>query len=663
MASGTLSTRSSRVDRGSWDRFGAWGAAFALAALAFIAWMAVRPGGNTLATDVDDIGEAIAAGVAAVTCALAGSHSHGRLRRAWLLLAASAASWCLGEVAWSVSEVGFGITPTSPALPDIGFLAAIPLAIFGITSFSNASRGTSTGLRLWLDRAIVSLSLLLVGWELGLGQVFSESGTRLLPAAIAVAYPIGDILIGTALILAIRRATDETQGRLMLLLAGLAANALADSAFVYANVEGNYTFLLDSGWVVGYLTIALAALWPSRESDHTADQRPIDMLHLILPWLAVLAGGLSALVAAILGHPLDLPATVLTGVVIALLMVSQVLAHRESLLLLIRSRLSAETLNDVIVHAPLGVVRIAPDLTILEVNPTFCAMLRTQPSDVVGAPVARFFPRDEMAIASDQLRALVVHEAESAQFEIQGTRADGSAIWLQWTVTTVKNRSGESDYFLVMFGDVSERRSTEDALKAAYAEMEGLVAQRTAELRTANERLSVEAVSDPLTGLYNRRHLKEFVDRELSRAQRGEFKIVFAMIDIDHFKSINDAYGHDAGDDVLRALSAFLRAQIRREDLPFRYGGEEFLLVMPSTAVDGVMSSIERLHAKAVGVLVENLDRPPISFTLSIGVAVFPDHGDSAEVVIRKADAALYLAKSRGRNRVVFHAGAPERIA
>jgi diguanylate cyclase (GGDEF)-like protein/PAS domain S-box-containing protein len=652
----------SRPHLDGWWRFAAFGCTFALAAIAFATWMELQLGGPTLTTAVDDIGEAVAAGVAAISCGLAGMRTQGRLRRAWLLLAASAASWCLGEVVWSVYEVGLGIIPISPSVTDIGFLAAIPLAIAGITTFAHTARGTSIGLRLWLDRAIVSLSLLYVGWELGLSSVFTESGHELATGIVTVAYPGGDILIGAVLLLAIRQATDETQGRLMLLLGGLAANALADSAFVYAHVTGPYALVLDSGWVVGYLMMALAALWPSGTSDRTAEEKPIDLWQLTLPWLAVLAGGLSAVVAAILWRPMDVFATILAGAVIALLMASQVMAHRESLMLLIKSRLSAATLNEVIVHAPLGVVRIAADLTVIDVNPSFCSMLGTSATDAIGAPIDRFFPAEEMSLVGDQLRTLLDPAVESTEIETQGTRTDGETIWLHWTATAVETRSGDLDYLLVMFEDVSERRSTEDSLKSAYAELEGLVAERTAELRSANEKLSTQAISDPLTGLYNRRYLADFVERELSRTRRGGHKTVFAMIDIDHFKHINDTFGHEAGDDVLRALSAFLRAQIRQEDLAFRYGGEEFLLVLPCATFDGIPGRIEKIREQITHVAMEHLHHPLETVTLSIGVAIYPDHGDSADDVIRCADAALYLAKEGGRNRAVYHAGTPELI-
>jgi len=437
---------------------------------------------------------------------------------------------------------------------------------------------------------------------------------------------------------------------------------LADSAFVYANLTGRYAYILDAGWVVGYLMMALAALWPSGVRDRSAEQKSIDIWQLTLPWLAVLAGGLSAVLAAIQGRPLDDLATVLAGAVIVLLMASQVMAHRESLLLLIKSRLSAATLNDVIVHAPLGVVRIAADLTIFQVNPSFCSMLGTSAGEVMGAPISRFSPPEEMTLVGDELRKLSNHVVESIEIETQANRADGTTLWLHWTATAVENRAGELDYYLVMFEDVSERRSTEDALKVAYAELEGLVAERTSELRSANERLSTEAISDPLTGLYNRRYLADFVERELSRTRRGGHKTVFALIDIDHFKRVNDTFGHEAGDDVLRALSAFLRAQIRQEDLAFRYGGEEFLLVLPCAAFDGVPPRIEQIREQITHVTIEHRHRTLGPVTLSIGVAIFPDHGDSADEVISNADAALYMAKTGGRNRVVYHAGTPELI-
>jgi|SRR5579859_5917122 len=444
--------------------------------IAFIGWIEFRVGGDQVTTAVDDIGEAVAAAIAALSCGLAARRAAGRLRAAWGLLAASAASWCAGEVVWSVYEVGLGIEVPFPSLADIGFLLSIPLAIAGILSFAHTARGTSTGARLWFDRAIVALALFFLGWELGLNQIIEAPGDPL-AKVIGLAYPVGDILIGTVLLLAIRRATDETQGRLFLISGGLAANALADSAFAYLNANGSYGAIgsvLDAGWVIGYLMIALAAIWPSEAGDRTAEQKPVDVWQLVLPWLAILAGGSAAVINALLGRPMDVFATLLAGGVIGLVMVSQVLAQHDSLTLVYRSRLSAETLNDVIVYAPLGVVRIGADMTILQANPSFASMLRTTVDDLTGVSVQRFFPASEMARASQRFREIQGQVGVIADFDTQATRTDGTSVWLHWTASTVRKAGGEVDYYLVMFEDVSARRAAEEVAAANLEVLERL---------------------------------------------------------------------------------------------------------------------------------------------------------------------------------------------
>src|SRR5690348_10674308 len=159
-----MATISGRSGSSSWRRFAIWGALFGIASAVFVVWLALRIGGDQLTTAVDDLGEAVAAGTAALSCGLAARRTQVRLRRAWTLLAASAGSWCAGELAWSVYEVGLHQDVPFPSVADIGFLGAIPLAIAGILSFAHTSRGTSTGLRLWFDRIIVATSLTFVAW-------------------------------------------------------------------------------------------------------------------------------------------------------------------------------------------------------------------------------------------------------------------------------------------------------------------------------------------------------------------------------------------------------------------------------------------------------------------------------------------------------------------
>jgi len=259
----------------------------------FVAWTTFRVGGDKVTIAVDDIGEAGAALVAVACCVVAARRSGGRQRLGWALLSTSALVWGLGEIVWSVYEVGMGVAVPYPSAADIGFLAAIPLAAAGILAFFTASRGTSTRLRLWLDGATVGLALMFAAWTFGLSAVYADVDPPL-EKLTNMSYPIGDIVIGTILVLAIRRASNEAQGRLLLLLGGLAANSLADSAFSYLNANGTYSAIgsvLDTGWFAGYLLIALATLWPAPATRQVAPEETIDVWQLGLPWVAVGGAG------------------------------------------------------------------------------------------------------------------------------------------------------------------------------------------------------------------------------------------------------------------------------------------------------------------------------------------------------------------------------------
>ena len=473
----TVVPRPARDGRSAWWAFVLAAPVCALFALAFIVWLALRIGGDTVTTAVDDIGEAVAALVAALSCAWAAWKSTGSLRHAWALIAGAAATWCAGEIVWAVYEVGFGVSVPYPGLPDAGFVAAIPLTIAGILTFGHTARGTSVGLRLWLDRAIVGLALLASAWALGLDVVVRSDSGSWLEKALNIVYPLGDIAIGTVLILAIRRATDETQGRLLLLLGGVAANAIADSAFSYLNATGAYGAIgseLDAGWVIGYLMIALAAIWPSERVDRTTEESPIDLWQLALPWLAILIAAVVLLIGILRNHPIDPFGTVLIGLLAVLLMISQFAAHNESYSLLLESRLAAATLNDVIVHAPLGVVRLGGDLTVLQANPTFASILRTSVDRITGARLSGFFSTGELDSVRKRLEPLLTGHAEVAEFDSQATRDDGKPLWLHWTASVVHKPDGEIDYLLAMFEDVSARRAAADVAAANLEVLERL---------------------------------------------------------------------------------------------------------------------------------------------------------------------------------------------
>lgn len=160
------------------------------------------------------------------------------------------------------------------------------------------------------------------------------------------------------------------------------------------------------------------------------------------------------------------------------------------------------------------------------------------------------------------------------------------------------------------------------------------------------------ASTDPLTQLKNRRAITEVIRREESRVRRGTPYLSFILCDLDHFKSINDSRGHDAGDAVLRSVSKTLQSCMRDVDFVARWGGEEFLAVLPDTDEEGAKLVAERIRGKIEGAMIETPGNEPFKVTMTLGVAVI-QKGENAEQTIARADAALYEGKRNGRNRVV----------
>jgi diguanylate cyclase (GGDEF)-like protein len=165
--------------------------------------------------------------------------------------------------------------------------------------------------------------------------------------------------------------------------------------------------------------------------------------------------------------------------------------------------------------------------------------------------------------------------------------------------------------------------------------------------------LYIQSIHDYLTGLYNRRYMAELLEKELHRMARKKQPAGIIIIDIDLFKGINDRYGHEAGDLVLREFSLFLRKNIREEDFACRYGGDEFVIILPETTLENARQRAEQLRAGVKHLSVQFREHKLDMVTLSLGVAVYPNHGLTAETVLRTADAALYRAKAEGRDRVV----------
>ena len=195
--------------------------------------------------------------------------------------------------------------------------------------------------------------------------------------------------------------------------------------------------------------------------------------------------------------------------------------------------------------------------------------------------------------------------------------------------------------------DVTRRHLSERQL----AEALGLSEERLQTISALHAQLREQALHDPLTGLFNRRYLIEFFQREQARALRERTSLALAMIDLDHFKRLNDSHGHLVGDEVLQAVAQHLQDNLRSTDAVFRIGGEEFLLILPDAELDEAVSRVEGLRAQLAASPLPTR-AGALSVTLSAGVALWPNHGHTLEELMQAADRALYQAKRDGRDRV-----------
>lgn len=195
--------------------------------------------------------------------------------------------------------------------------------------------------------------------------------------------------------------------------------------------------------------------------------------------------------------------------------------------------------------------------------------------------------------------------------------------------------------------DVTQRHLGELRLAEALA----LSEERLHTISQLHEQLREQALCDPLTGLYNRRYLDEFFAREQARVQREGLPLALALIDLDHFKQLNDEYGHLVGDDVLKGVAQHLLGSLRSTDAVFRIGGEEFLMILPGAGPDEALARLQAICAQLAGsVLATRSGERQV--TLSAGVANWPQQGRQLDELLQAADAALYEAKRAGRNRV-----------
>ncbi len=208
--------------------------------------------------------------------------------------------------------------------------------------------------------------------------------------------------------------------------------------------------------------------------------------------------------------------------------------------------------------------------------------------------------------------------------------------------------------FLALFGYIIDPPTefTDGMTNRAFSVITIIaVALGMTKLAEHEQRLLIESITDPLTGLLNRRHFMQLSNREETRSRRHGLTFAVLMLDIDHFKRINDTYGHPIGDLAIKALADICSSALRPHDILARFGGEEFVLTLPQTELEGAMVVAERIR-KMTEVQEIATEQGPVRYTVSIGVSMYRN-GKAFDQVMARADEALYRAKEGGRNRVI----------
>jgi len=549
----TAATRPrSRLASRAGRRFVWAAAAVAVVSVLFILAVGLNIGGDRGTTATDDIGEAIAALVAAASCGYAALTRTGRLRLTWALIGLSAFSWFAGEVVWSVYEVGLGQDVPFPSAADAGFLLAIPLAVGGILGFPSAPSRLTTRSKVIVDTVILALSLVYVSWALGLAKVYDTSADDPIAKLIGAAYPAGDVVMIGVLLLVMRRASMLQRGSMTLLLLGFASIAVADSAFAFLTASGQYTVngsLLDAGWVAGFLLIAIAPLWPAPFPEKVAEEGPVDLWQMSLPWVSLLGASVVTLVYALTGRTLDTFLMVVGAALGMLLVASSVLAHRDSAQLIdisVRSEKDLEertsTLNQVISHAPLGVARVGVDLTILDVNPSLGSLLHAAAKVLVGSNVREYLSPEALQDLIERSKPLWEGQVDTVEGDTATIRADGSDVWLHYIITGVRRPNGMIDYFIAMFEDITAKHEAQETAAANLAGLERLnklksefVSMVSHEFRTAL--VGIQGFSEILqTGDSTADDVKSLATDINNDAQRLN-RMIGEMLDLDRMEA------------------------------------------------------------------------------------------------------------------------------
>lgn len=253
---------------------------------------------------------------------------------------------------------------------------------------------------------------------------------------------------------------------------------------------------------------------------------------------------------------------------------------------------------------------------------------------------------DDLPAVKSALAEVIANRGRIKNSQFRLVRKDGTVWWTEGTAINLLDEPSVQA-IVINYRDITQRKKAEKTLKTANRQLNA----RLAQIEQLQSELREQALRDPLTRLFNRRYLSETMERELKLAKREKRPVSVIVMDIDRFKKINDKYGHRVGDEFLTEIAKLLQSHARGSDVICRYGGEEFLIVMPGANSRAARKRAEQLRVQCEAMRIA-YNGKELKVTLSFGVATYPTHGAEGEEIVIKADKALYKSKRSGRNCV-----------
>lgn len=287
----------------------------------------------------------------------------------------------------------------------------------------------------------------------------------------------------------------------------------------------------------------------------------------------------------------------------------------------------------------------------IDVNDKLCEILGYPREELIELSWAEITHPDDLEMDEAEFERVLSGEIDGYMMDKRFIRKDGIVIYASISANCIRRDDGSIDNFVAFVQDITERKSAEMKVNQMNVELESLVAIRTKELEEANAQLKISSETDFLTKLSNRRFYERRLGENISTAKRNGTYLSLLMIDIDNFKAYNDNYGHDNGDITLRNIAKSIEKSLQREtDLVSRFGGEEFVVLLPATDAASAIVIAEKILINVEALGIEHTQSDTGVVTVSIGIESLKAGKLNKVDLFKHADIAVYLAKDNGKN-------------